>query len=110
MTYDGVIESEPFELRKERLKTYTGWYACSMFGTSYGRQGYKIEVEAWYYINGQLMRERKDVNGNFLPCHAYFNVDGATYKQAKYYFWQEWKEEHPNEYLWLGKFMGSSGL
>ena len=100
---DGIIESEPFEMREEKLKTYTGWYAPSMFGTNYGKYGYKIEVSAYYYFRGKMRNDLGKGNRGY-------NCDGRTMREAKTLFWKQWNEDHPNKELWIGKFMSSWGL
>jgi hypothetical protein len=99
MSNYGILENEPFELREKKLQTYTGWYAPSMFGTSYGKLGYKIEVDAYHYTNGKQ-------DGGYSS----HNCDGSNFRAAKRFFWNEWNKEHGGEHLWIGKFMSSYGL
>ena len=90
--------SRNIDNQKAFLENFTGWYAPSMFGTSYGKLGYKIEVEAYRYENGQM----KEHNG--------YNCDGKTYQQAKNRFWFEWNQDHKGQTLNIGKFMSSWGF
>lgn len=73
------------------------WFAPSMFITTYGRFGVKIEVSAFRHIKGNI---------ETWGC----NIDGSSYWDAKKKFWELWNKEHKGEYLSIFKAVGAYGL
>jgi hypothetical protein len=86
------------EVQLKKAQESHNWFAPSMFITSYGKRGFKIEVSA-YKHNPDGSIETDD-----------FNIDGSNYAKTKKAFWQAWNSKHHNATLSILKSVSSYGL